>query len=186
MTKTINYKVEVLFPDTKNPKVVETIKVPVVFNEDFGEDEITSDGWDLIEQTRAKYLKRFSSQDVKELRKKLGLGQKEMARLLGLGDKTVARWESTRESPSRVICVLLHALKDGKIDMDYLESLKPSSTGNVKSEEACRKNEDDWTVDPLPFDRKSNVVSFQRELARMNYQLRSEKEDNGATKFGVS
>ena len=129
MTKTINYKVEVLFPDAKDPKVVETLKVPVVFNKDFGEDEITSDGWDLIEQTRAKYLKRFSSQDVKELRMKLELGQKEMARLLGLGDKTVARWESTRESPSRVVCVLLNALRDGMIDINYLESLKPSSAG---------------------------------------------------------
>ena len=124
MIRTIKYKVEVLFPSTKNPKLVEVIKVPVAFNKDFGEDEITSDGWDLIEQTRAKYLKRFSSQDVKKLRKKLGLGQKEMARLLGLGDKTVARWERTRESPSRVVCVLLHAFSDGRIDINYLHSLK--------------------------------------------------------------
>lgn len=58
-TQTQKYKVKLLFPDGDKPEVVEEIEVPVFFNPDFGEEEITPEGRELIEQTKAKFLNNF-------------------------------------------------------------------------------------------------------------------------------
>ena len=126
-------------------------------NPDFGEEEITPEGRELIEQTKAKFLRRFSSKDVRELRESLGLSGVRMSRLLGLGDKTVARWESAGEWPSRSICVILNALRAGMIDINYLNSLKPSR-GNPELDRDLDYIEQVWI--PLNDDK---VVQFAPE-----------------------
>ena len=160
--RTVSYKVEVLFPDSGKPEFVEEIKVPVTFVSAFGEDEITSEGWDLIEQTKAKYLRRFSAKDVKELREALGLSGVEMSRALGLGDKTVARWESTGEWPSRSICALLNALRDGRIDIEYLNSLKPTRTpSQTRQDETISSGDHRWES------YKNNIINFENNEAEV-------------------
>lgn len=172
-TQTQKYKVKLLFPDGDKPEVVEEIDVPVFLNPDFGEEEITPEGRELIEQTKAKFLRRFSSKDVRELRESLGLSGVRMSRLLGLGDKTVARWESTGEWPSRSICVILNALRAGKIDINYLNSLEPSRENPNAIEDSSFENQNESGISKIEdirryfqnIDRstktKSRVLSFE-------------------------
>jgi transcriptional regulator with XRE-family HTH domain len=74
----------------------------------------------------------LTPEQIKGLRKRLGLTQPQISELLQIGEKTWTRWETGRERPSRVINVLLFALNDGKLDAGYLRSV------------ARRRN--DWAV----------------------------------------
>ena len=48
-----------------------------------------------------------------------------------MGAKTYTRWESGGDHPSRSLNILLRALRDGRIDVPYLRSIKPNLDGSV-------------------------------------------------------
>jgi transcriptional regulator with XRE-family HTH domain len=57
------------------------------------------------------------------MRQRLNLSQREIGELLQIGEKSWSRWESGRQRPSRSANLLLKALYDGEISVEYLEHL---------------------------------------------------------------
>ena len=61
------------------------------------------------------------AEDIKVIRKKLGLTQKEFAELIGCSKPTIERWERSTEVITGPICLLLKMLNQYP---DYVEKLK--------------------------------------------------------------
>ncbi len=116
----------VQIPAVDGNGVVETvtIKVPVERDTATGELLLTPEALELIEATQARYMGLLTPEEIKSLREQLGLTQREIAELLQAGEKSYTRWESGRARPSRIVNVLLSALRDGLITLPYLRELK--------------------------------------------------------------
>ena len=94
------------------------------------DDQIVIEGEvsEKLEELKARLMGLMSPAEIKALRVKLQRTQKQLSELLQIGEKTWSRWESGRERPSRSMNVLLCALRDERIDLDYLTGLKARST----------------------------------------------------------
>lgn len=77
----------------------------------------------ILDKVKARHMGLLTPEQIKALRKRLGLTQPQISELLQIGEKTWTRWETGRERPSRSINVLLFALNDGKLDAAYLRSV---------------------------------------------------------------
>jgi len=121
----IEIEQEVLIPTLDGKAVAETIKVKVPAWRDPKDGEVYLDGdaLELVDRAKARHLGLLTPEQIKQLRRRLGLTQKEISKLLQIGEKTWTRWETGRERPSRVINVLLCAFRDGRIDVAYLRGL---------------------------------------------------------------
>ncbi len=88
-----------------------------------------------IEQVKARHLGLLTPLEIRQLRQKLSVTQTAMAELLQAGTKSYTRWESGKSRPSRLVNVLLSALRDGRIDISYLTRL--------------REQRFDWKISPM-------------------------------------
>lgn len=120
---------EVAIPNAERTRIVETviIRVPVERDEITGEEILTVEALDLIETAQARYMGLLLPEEIRELRKNLGLTQRQFGDLLQVGEKTATRWENGRGRPSRSLNVLLCALRDGQLPVGYLEDLQVSA-----------------------------------------------------------
>jgi DNA-binding transcriptional regulator YiaG len=100
------------------------IEVQAYADPETGEDVLTPESLDLIERTQARHMGLMTAEDVKALRTRLALSQDEMSDLLQIGAKTYTRWESGRARPSRSMNVMLCALRDGQLGINYLRALR--------------------------------------------------------------
>ena len=98
------------------------IKVPVEIDPDTGEELITDEGNDLIEATRARHMGLMTQDELKVLRIRLGLSQREISQLLRCGEKSYTRWENGHGRPSQLVNLVLCALRDGELSLDYLRN----------------------------------------------------------------
>jgi transcriptional regulator with XRE-family HTH domain len=116
---------EVAIPNADRTKIVETIviQVPVQRDPRTGEEILTAEALDLIENTQARHMGLLLPEQIRELRTGLGLTQRELGELLQIGEKTATRLENGRGRPSRSMNVLLCALRDLKLPMSYLQGL---------------------------------------------------------------
>jgi len=89
-----------------------------------GEDVLTPEAVEEIEKIQARHMGLMSAEDIQNLRERLDLSQQEMSDLLQIGAKTYTRWESGRARPSRSMNVLLCALRDGQLDLNYLRAIR--------------------------------------------------------------
>ncbi len=123
--KTKNARFEVVIPKLDGAGEADRvpIEVPVQWDEELQEWLLTPEAHERIEATKARYLGLLRPVEIKALRQRLGLTQAEICELLQIGEKTWTRWENGRERPSRVLNVLLCALRDGKLDLPYLRRL---------------------------------------------------------------
>lgn len=103
------------------------VNVPVRRDPETGEALMTDEGLKRIEEARRQYMKLLSPEQIRGLRKKMGLTQTELATLIQSGKKNFSRWESGRAQPSRLVNVLLQAVGDGVLTLDYLRSLQPGA-----------------------------------------------------------
>jgi putative zinc finger/helix-turn-helix YgiT family protein len=117
--------------DGKNIAEVITIKVPCHISEKSGEVFLRGEALRMIDKTKARYMGLMLPEEIKNLRIRLGLNQSEISELLQIGAKSYSRWENGRERPSRSINILLRALDDGKIDINYLKSIKISKKAKL-------------------------------------------------------
>ncbi len=86
-----------------------------------------------IDAVKARYLGILPAIELRKLRHAIGLPQKGMAELLQLGEKSWTRWEIGKERPSRSMNVLLCAIYDGRLDVNYLRTLSdPSRRSQLK------------------------------------------------------
>jgi DNA-binding transcriptional regulator YiaG len=114
--------IEVLIPSTDGRSVIEKIMVPVpmIWNEDLGEFLLTPEAHEIIESTKARYMGLLLPNQLLELRERLSLTQREIGQLLQIGEKSWSRWEGGKQRPSRSANLLLRALYDGQISVEYL------------------------------------------------------------------
>jgi len=123
-TKTITFPVQI--PNLDGDGIAETVSVDVqvYLDPETGEEVLTQESLDLVEKTQARHMGLLSPEEIKELRRRLDVTQQEISELLQIGEKTYTRWENGRSRPSRSLNVLLCALRDGYIDVNYLRLLK--------------------------------------------------------------
>lgn len=131
---------EVAIPNADRTRIVDTvtIRIPIERDEITGEEILTTEALDLIETAQARYMGLLLPEEIRELRRNLGLTQREFGELLQVGEKTATRWENGRGRPSRSLNVLLCALRDGQLPIDYLEDLQVSAA----PQEAAADHED--------------------------------------------
>jgi DNA-binding XRE family transcriptional regulator len=97
--------------------------------------------------------------------------QKELAELLQIGEKSWTRWETGREHPSRSINILICALNDGQIDLNYLRSVRdgnqvsPGLIDFLKRRESMDNRSLSMRVDESSFCRNADN-SFDYNLER--------------------
>ncbi len=118
---------KVVIPTLDGTGVAETIQVEVDAWRDPETGETYLDGRAVAEldRVKARHLGLLDPQEIRDLRRSLGLTQRELSALLQIGGKSWTRWETGRERPSRSLNVLLRALRDGRIDPGYLRTLQP-------------------------------------------------------------
>jgi DNA-binding transcriptional regulator YiaG len=116
--------------------VAETVKVevPLCWDEELGEWLLTPEAHEKIENTKARHMGLLSPAQLKELRKRFKFSQREMGELFQVGEKSWTRWESGKQRPSRAMNLLIRALYDGEISINYL--LKKA--GKKPDQEECQ------------------------------------------------
>jgi DNA-binding transcriptional regulator YiaG len=136
----------VQIPNLDGDGIAETVAVDVqcFTDPETGEDVLTSDSIELIDRTKARRMGLILPDELKSLRERLDLSQDEISDLLQIGAKTYTRWESGRARPSRSLNVMLCALRDGVITVEYLRALRTG--GGVTSRFAERISARDWTM----------------------------------------
>jgi len=118
---------DVHIPNFDGDAIAETVRieVPVRIDPATGDEILTAEAHDLIEKTKSRLLGLMSPEELRELREdRLHLTQEEMSDLLQIGAKTYTRWESGRARPSRSLNVMLCAIRDGLLTVEYLRCLR--------------------------------------------------------------
>jgi DNA-binding transcriptional regulator YiaG len=97
-----------------------TIQIPMEWDAEIGEWLMTEEGSRLVEETKCRAMGLLTPGEMKALRERLGFSQKQMGELFQVGAKSWTRWETGRYRPMRVIGLLIRALHDGAVSLDYL------------------------------------------------------------------
>ena len=113
---------DVSIPDLSGEAVAEvvTIHVEMEWDEELHQWLITPDGMRKIDDTKARHMGLLLPAEFKELRERHGYSQKEMGELFQVGEKSWTRWESGKHRPSRSISLLIRALYEGELSINYL------------------------------------------------------------------
>lgn len=121
--KTKNQKFDVSVPTADGEGIAEhiTIQIPMQWDEELCEWLMTEEGLQKVEETKARHMGLMLPSEIRALRQRLNLSQKEISEALQIGEKTWSPWENGRLRPSRSFNLLLRALDDGKITIDYLK-----------------------------------------------------------------
>lgn len=113
---------EVLVPDMEGTEVEKkvTVQIPLAWDEEFGQWVLTPEAHQIIDDTKAVHMGLLLPAQLKELRQRLGFSQKQMGELFQVGEKSWTRWESGKHRATRSINLLIRALYDGEISVNYL------------------------------------------------------------------
>lgn len=113
---------EVLIPNLDGTNIAERIKVPVTleWDEEVNEWLLTPEAHQVIEETKARRIGLLLPAQLKELRERYEYTQKVMGELFQVGEKSWTRWESGKHRPSRSINLIIRALYEGEISVNYL------------------------------------------------------------------
>lgn len=120
MTPTQKRPFDVYLPGTKEkaPQLIATIEVEV--ENRFGEDFLTQESRQRIENLRASHMGLMSGKDIKTMRKRLNLSQKELTELLQCGEKSLSRWENGHGFPTGIVNTMLRLLDEGYLAKESL------------------------------------------------------------------
>lgn len=145
----IRSKEKVIVPayGKKGYEIVAEIEVPAWQDPETKEIFLDGEATAKIEEAKARYMGLLCPEQIKELRNHLGLTQKRISELLQIGPKSWTRWESGKERPSRSINLMLCALYQGELTLDYLEK---------KADPERRGTPDKWSIPTA----KSKVIAF--------------------------
>lgn len=133
--KTKSEDFEVLVPNAEGTAVAERVKVkiPLRWDSEVEEWVLTPEAHELIDNTKARHMGLLLPEEFKALRKRLGYSQKEMGELFQAGDKSWTRWESGQHRPSRSLSLLIRAVYEAELSVDYLlQRLGKTSLGPIK------------------------------------------------------
>jgi len=113
---------EVRVPKADGTGIAEKVKVtiPLEWDDEIKEWLMTAEGHDIIDTTKARLMGLLLPEQFKELRERYSLSQAEMGELFQVGEKSWTRWETGKHRPSRSISLLVRALYEGELSLDYL------------------------------------------------------------------
>jgi len=113
---------EVLVPNLDGTGVAERVKVsvPLKWDEELVEWLLTAEAHQTIENTKARHMGLLLPAQLKKLRQRYDYSQQQMGELFQVGEKSWTRWESGKHRPSRSINLLIRALYEGEISINYL------------------------------------------------------------------
>src|SRR5712691_9218976 len=117
-----NEQFEVLIPKADGSGVAEkvTVTIPVRWDEELQDWLMTPEAHEIIDSAKARMTGLLLPPQFRELRERYGYSQKEMGELFQVGEKSWTRWESGKHRPSRSINLLIRALYEGEISINYL------------------------------------------------------------------
>ena len=120
--KTKMEEFEVCIPDLAGTGIAERVMVtiPLEWDEEVKQWLIGAEANQIIEDTKARLIGLLLPAQMKELRERYDYSQVEMGELFQVGEKSWTRWETGKQWPSRSINLLIRALYDGAISIDYL------------------------------------------------------------------
>ena len=121
------FDVSIPTADGENIAELISIEIPMEWDADIQEWLMTDEGLQKVEETKARHMGLMLPSEIHALRQRLNLSQKEISEALQIGEKTWSPWENGRLRPSRSINLLLRALNDDKITIDYLKTAARSS-----------------------------------------------------------
>jgi len=156
-TKTQDF--EVLVPNAGGTGVAErvTVQIPLCWDKELEQWLLTEEAHQIIEDTKACHMGLILPQQMKELRERYGYTQAQIGELFQAGEKSWTRWETGKHRPSRSINLLIRALYEGKISINYLleKAGKPPREDSEAHRQLFSKN----------LGARSKTRSFQRTLS---------------------
>jgi DNA-binding XRE family transcriptional regulator len=113
---------EVLVPNIEGTGIVERVKVqiPLRWDEEVREWILTPEAHEIFETTQARHMGLLRPDQFMELRARCGYSQRQMGELFQVGEKSWTRWESGKHRPSRSISLLIRALYEQELSINYL------------------------------------------------------------------
>jgi DNA-binding transcriptional regulator YiaG len=121
-TELIDFDVQIPNLDGDGIAEVHSIKVPARKSAS-GNWILTNEALEKIEQTQARYMGLMTPPEIKELRKRIQFTQRQMSELIQAGEKSYTRWETGRVRLSRLVNIILCAIRDGFLPLTYLQTL---------------------------------------------------------------
>ena len=117
-----NEEFEVLIPTADGTGIVEKVivTVPIRWDEELKEWLMTREAHEIIDNTKARRMGLLLPEQFQELRERYDCSQKQMGELFQVGEKSWTRWETGKHRPSRSISLLVRALYDGELSINYL------------------------------------------------------------------
>lgn len=158
--KTTDFTLQI--PDAEG-KIVRRvkIKVPVEWDEAIGEWMMTPEALRMVEDAKAREMGLIMPEEMKALRKSLGLTQAQMGALFQVGGKSWTRWESGKYRPNRVISLLIRAVADGHLSADYLRG-KPVA---AKTRVSVTESTGAWSrTDALHAELEATAYDFAHNV----------------------
>ena len=129
--QTTKYTVMAPASGDRAPEAIAEIDVKYFIDED-GDEILTPESLRQIDEIRARHHGILSPEDIRNLREQdLKLTQSELSDLIGCGKKSLSRWENGKGRPSPIVNLVLRALKDRALDVNYLRSLQQPEFGWV-------------------------------------------------------
>jgi DNA-binding XRE family transcriptional regulator len=122
--------------------IAERVKVPITleWDEEVKEWLLTPEAHEAIDNTKARLIGLLLPDQFKELRERCDCTQKEMGELFQVGEKSWTRWESGKHRPSRSMSLLVRALYDGALSINYLLK-RAGKTPRAETETALYLND---------------------------------------------
>lgn len=153
LRKTKSSKFNVPIPNSDGTGVASHVPITITqeWDDSIQEWFVTPESEELIESTKARHMGLLPPEDLRRLRARLNLTQREIGELLQIGEKSWTRWETGRQRPSRSMNILLRALADGLLDVEYLQYADTSK-------------EPDW-CEVIHYDFKREQVSMDVQIA---------------------
>jgi DNA-binding transcriptional regulator YiaG len=120
--KTTTQAFAIHIPDANGDSTerIVSIDVPVRWDEIIDEWVLTEEAHEMIDKRKAQELGLLSPVQLQELRERHRQNQKQMGALFQVGEKSWSRWESGKHRPTRSINLLIRALYDDEISINYL------------------------------------------------------------------
>jgi DNA-binding transcriptional regulator YiaG len=119
--ETRNFDVSIPTLDGKEVAELVTIQIPMEWDDEIGEWLMTEEGLEQVEETKVRHMGLLIPSEMRALRNRLELTQKQIGELLQIGEKTWTRWETGKGRPSRSVNLLLRALHDRELSVEYLQ-----------------------------------------------------------------
>jgi DNA-binding transcriptional regulator YiaG len=126
------------------------VRIPVDVDPNTGEELITDEGNEIIESVRARHMGLMTPAEIKALRLCLGLSQREVSELLRCGEKSYTRWENGNGRPSQLVNLVLCALRDSELSLDYLRNRR---RGVFDWRQLVSPKPPHWIVPPTTYPR---------------------------------